>query len=175
MEQNVGISRRRLLQRGAAAGAVAWTAPLVLAHPASAAPVCTPAALPSVVPGTPVPSFTCSGNGIRRRISYRVDIPAPQVACPAGGNPVITSASCTSSLGACLTNPDGSFTWTYDSPGRGRDATVEFRLVLSVSCDSSGCAVTCTTASTVVFDVQDNGNCRITTRVLQGTTTCVPS
>lgn len=174
--RNTSISRRRLLQRGAAAGAIVWTAPLVLVQPASAdSAVCTPAGLPDVVSGTPVPSFTCSGSGNSRRISYRVEIPAPEVTCPAGGNAVVTPVSCTSSLGSCQLNADGSATWTYDSPGRGSDATVLFSLVLSVSCDGSGCAVTCTTTSTVVFDVQDNGNCRISPQVLPGTTTCLPA
>ncbi len=167
--------RRTFIKRAAATGALAWTAPLVLAQPASANPaVCTPAGLPSVEQGAPVPSFTCSGNGGNRTISYRIEFPAPQVTCPVGGVAEVTQVSCASNLGSCQENPDGSSTWTFDSPGRGSDATVDLTLVRSVTC-GTGCAVTCTTNATVDFDVQDNGNCRITTQVTSNMTTCVPA
>ena len=169
--------RRTFIKRAAATGALAWTAPLVLARPASANPaVCTPAGLPSVEQGAPVPSFTCSGNGGNRTISYRIEFPAPQVTCPVGGVPVVTFVSCTSNngLGSCQENNDGTVTWTYPSPGRGSDAIADLTLVRSVTC-GTGCAVTCTTNATVDFDVQDNGNCLITTQVTSNITTCVPA
>lgn len=167
--------RRTFLKRAAAAGVLAWSTPIVLAQSSAANDaVCTPAGLPSVVQGDPVPSFTCSGAGNNRRISYRIEFPAPQVTCPVGGTPAVTPISCTTNLGMCVPNQDGSATWTYDSPGRGGDATVDLARVVSVTC-GTGCAVTCTTNVTVVFDVQDNGNCNITTRVASNTTTCVPA
>jgi hypothetical protein len=120
-----------------------------------------------------VPSFTCSGNGVRRRISYLIEIPAPQVSCPTGGSPVFTPGACTSNLGSCVPNADGSATWTYDSPGRGSDATVVLTRPLTVFCGD--CSVVCTTQLTMAFDVQDNGNCRIQTRVIGSTSTCLPA
>lgn len=168
--------RRTFLKRAAATGALAWSAPVVLAQSASADPaVCTPAGLPTVVQGDPVPSFSCSGNGGNRRISYGIELPVPQVTCPTGGSAVFTPVSCVANLGSCVENADGSATWTYVSPGRGSSATVDLTRVLTVDCGESGCAVTCTTNVTVEFDVQDNGNCNIQTRVIANSSSCLPA
>lgn len=98
MTPNAGISRRRLLQRGAVAGAVAWTAPVILASSARADGVCTPACLPK---GAPI--FTATARGSCKNSqpkSYTVTAslgldPRSPVVCECGGTPTIEPGTLT--------------------------------------------------------------------------------
>lgn len=146
MVQDTGISRRRLLQRGAAAGAVAWTAPLVLSAPARADSVCTPKCLPK---GSPRFSASAVGvcdnndkdNGYTVTVTLSLDTVTSPVLCECGGTATVKNGILQSSLRVGLR---GTITF-FSNPD-----------VLVTCVDASGddCSVSCS----VEVDVLITGN-----------------
>lgn len=78
------MDRRQLLKRGAAAGVVAWTAPVILAQQARADGVCTPRCLPA---GTPEFGGSASGECLNREYRITVSLSVTGVTCECGGAP----------------------------------------------------------------------------------------
>ena len=174
-----GADRRAFLKRAAAAGALAWTAPIVLSAPAQAGGVTTPAGLPIVEQPLPtIVESTCSGRGSGnnpRTIVVEVSVPAPTVTCPLGGPAQITSIQATASPAGLTTftiNPDGSGIFRYEGSGRGV-SSVSLERVLTVACGDN--ASTCTTNVSVPVVTTNNGNCNgfSTGPVSVGPTRCV--
>jgi hypothetical protein len=167
-DTTTGIDRRSALKKAAAAGAIAWTAPTILSNTAHAQTpgTCTPKCLPlGSGSGLATASATCTGNGIRRTITLNIDLSAVQTfTCPCGGQPTVTSRTCTSNVGSCNVGAGGTITVT--GVGRFFTGTLLVQITLSetASCpdrspDDGDCFATCSTTVSVSVPIQDRGNC----------------
>ncbi len=143
-----GIDRRAALKKAAAAGAVAWTAPIVLSSTASAQVVCTLACAPTVattVTGTATSQPCVAGIPPGQQpILFVITINTGGGAtCPCGGNPTFLVVP---SIVTAVQNQPGTSTRT-------------FPVTITVTCrDENGRPVSrvCTATGTFTF----SGNCQ---------------
>lgn len=155
------FDRRQAVKRAAVAGAVAWSAPVVLSSRAQAmdgtcTPKCLPVAGPSTAPGI---SRDCLGNGSNRvvRIVLTGVNPVP-VNCPCGGDAVLGQLQVTSSAGAAAVN--GTTVTIFILTGF--PSTFEVTATQTASCNDRAddpCESTCTTVYRVSVGFSNNGNC----------------
>lgn len=94
---NRGVDRRSALKKAAAAGAISWVAPAMISESARAQTpgTCTPKCLP-LGSGTGLArgSATCDGTGVRRVITFTVNLTGVQTfTCPCGGEPTVSVAT----------------------------------------------------------------------------------
>ncbi|MGA9279284.1 hypothetical protein [Ilumatobacter sp.] len=78
------VNRRAMLTKAAAAGAIAWTAPVVLSKPVSAADACTPDCAPPLNQApqvNPMIRRQCGENGVRNYYLSGADFPSV-ITCP---------------------------------------------------------------------------------------------
>ena len=98
--------RRNVLKKAATLGAIAWTAPVVLSFPASAAAACTPKCLPV---GTP--HLTASTIDVCLNHAYRVTVTLTvtpgSVTCPCGGVATVIVDGSTSGNTIVILRPKG--------------------------------------------------------------------
>jgi len=162
-EPSDGVDRRRLLKRAAAAGAIAWTAPVVLSDRVSAqVGTCTPKCVPqSAGTATAIASISCTGNGNNRVVIVTVQLTAqPSYSCLCGGTATVTGRTVTVNRGT-LTVAGGANTFVVNL-GRGSPGVLDVFVNESVTCvDRSGdnCTRSCTTTLGTTVGVQDQGNC----------------
>ncbi|MDQ3176058.1 MAG: twin-arginine translocation signal domain-containing protein [Actinomycetota bacterium] len=143
-----GIDRRAALKKAAAAGAVAWTAPIVLSSTASAQVVCTLRCAPTVaatVTGTAT-SRPCNPLLPPGQQPILFDITINRgggATCPCGGNPTFMVNP---SVVAAIQNQPGNSTST-------------FTVIITVTClDRDGDRVSRECTATGTFEY--SGNCQ---------------
>ena len=91
LDETPGIDRRAALRKVAAAGTVAWTAPLILSGTAHAAmEFCTPKCRPGTDPPLIDGCTFCLGSGAGTKAAQIFFYPDPALTCPCGGSPAIS-------------------------------------------------------------------------------------
>lgn len=155
-----GIDRRTLIKRSAAAGAVAWVAPTVLATPAHAVDfipgtTCTLKCVPVVNDQSGRPFAVGSATiepclpgppGLQRvRVTVNSFEPLPGAGCPCGGDPVVEVGD----------QDIVGQTFTLARPGT---QTIEFEVDLTTTCiDRSGDRISITCVTQAASNA--SGNC----------------
>ena len=149
------FDRRSALKKAAVAGAVAWTAPVVLSSGASAMDgTCTPKCLPAVGSSLTWAGTGCQGNSVLT-LQYRYSTPT----CPCGGDAVLGALQLSSTAGTA-TESGGIVTVTIASFSIPSEFTLT--VVQAASCSDRAddpCASTCTTVYTMGTGVPDGESC----------------
>ena len=144
-----GLDRRSLLKRGAAAGVLAWTAPVVLATEAQANSVCTPKCLPKVPALTATVQGRCDNSA---KLYYvTATLSAGSVVCECGGSASLQPATLERPFGVRVSGEQ-----TLEASG------------VTVTCiDSSGdpCSIVCQVTVVVNITRGNSGNDCARTRV----------
>lgn len=152
------VDRRQAVKRAAVAGAVVWSAPVVLSSRAQAMDgTCTPKCFPVAGQATlPRITGTCEPRPRRGTIVLSNVNPAP-VSCPCGGDAVLGQLQVTSSAGAAAVN--GTTVTIFFLTGF--PSTFEVTATQTASCNDRAddpCESTCTTVYRVSVGFSNNGN-----------------
>lgn len=181
------ITRRATLAKGAAAGALAWTTPIVLSTSANAGTTCTGKCIPPA--GTTPTDGTITGTWDTDSIDFTVSVDPFTCPCAEGaGGTSPATVTLTGELTRtylCFINPTdlsgtpvtNGITFGKRVPPLGAFDCYEGSIIVTVTCrDRSGDAIRSTATVTVSsFAVDDNSGTVFTNRQLSfGNFVCAP-